>query len=129
MDQYGNPSWSGVHGVADASGNLAFDFYYMGLLPKENPNSPQDAILAFYGAAIFGRSLGGIAPSGWTCDHQLYGVQLDAGANPNPGIAMGSGNTLLDVRFAHRRLWPGAHGEPYSFRPNSYQHVRRGSFG
>jgi len=88
-DKNGNPSWTGIHGVADASSNLLFDYYYQGGISKENPNSPQDCVLRPYGATIFGRSLGGIAPSGWSCDHLPYTIDLDPGGNPNPGVPIG----------------------------------------
>jgi uncharacterized protein (TIGR03437 family) len=88
-DSTGNPSWTGVHGVADEAGNLLFDYYYAGTRARENPNSPQDCVLRQYGDTIFGRSLGGIAPSGWSCDQLPYTVELDPGPNPNPGVPIG----------------------------------------
>jgi hypothetical protein len=35
-----------------------------------------------YGDTIWGRSLGGVTPSGWTCEHLPYYAQMDNGYAP-----------------------------------------------
>src|ERR1035441_9945233 len=52
-------------------GRLLLDFHSFPLRPKEVADSPQKAILAVgYSDALYGRSNGGIAPSGWQCEHR-----------------------------------------------------------
>jgi hypothetical protein len=66
---------------------LLFDFHSFPLRIVEVPDQPQEGILkmgAFDG--IYGRSMGGISPSGWRCEHLPYLVELDNwGASPRPG--------------------------------------------
>jgi hypothetical protein len=80
---------NGVHGIADAAGNLALDYIYHGTRAKENPDSPQDCVLAGYRDTIYGKTRGGRAPQGWICERQLYSLQLDPGASPNAGVPIG----------------------------------------
>lgn len=87
VGQWDSPA--GVHGIVSADGYLALDYLYAPLRPKENPSSPQDATLARWQDNIFGRSVGGISPNGWTCEHSPYSVSLDPGALPNPGVPIG----------------------------------------
>jgi hypothetical protein len=59
-------------------GRLLFDFHALPLRIKEIPGKPHGAELAVgHLDAIYGRSMGGIAPSGWTCDHLPYLVDID----------------------------------------------------
>ncbi len=59
-------------------GRLLLDSHAFPLRPKEVADSPQKAILAVgYADAIYGRSHGGIAPSGWKCEHLPYLVEFD----------------------------------------------------
>ncbi len=59
-------------------GRLLLDFHAFPLRPKEVADSPQKAILAVgYLDAFYGRSHGGIAPSGWKCEHLPYLVEFD----------------------------------------------------
>jgi hypothetical protein len=59
-------------------GRLLLDFHAFPLRPKEVADSPQKAILAAgYLDAFYGRSHGGIAPSGWKCEHLPYLVEFD----------------------------------------------------
>ena len=68
-------------------GKLLLDFHSFPLRPKEVTDSPQKAILAVgYSDAIYGRSKGGVAPSGWKCEHLPYLVEFDNfGATRTPG--------------------------------------------
>jgi hypothetical protein len=66
---------------------LLFDFHSFPLRIVEVPERPQEGALKM-GAfdAIYGRSKGGIAPSGWKCEHLPYLVELDNwGVSNRPG--------------------------------------------
>jgi hypothetical protein len=68
-------------------GNLLFDFHSFPLRIVEVPEKPQEGILKM-GAfdSIYGRSMGGVSPSGWRCDHLPYLVELDNwGVSGTPG--------------------------------------------
>jgi hypothetical protein len=60
------------------NGKLLLDFHAFPLRPKEVSGSEQEAMLemGFYDS-IYGRSKGGITPSGWTCEHLPYLVEVD----------------------------------------------------
>ena len=59
-------------------GKLLLDFHSFPLRPKEVGDSPQKAVLEMgFFDSIYGRSKGGIAPSGWKCDHLPYLVEYD----------------------------------------------------
>lgn len=68
-------------------GRLLLDFHSFPLRPKEVAGAPQKAELAVgYSDGLYGRSNGGIAPSGWKCEHLPYLVEFDNfGGTPNPG--------------------------------------------
>jgi hypothetical protein len=68
-------------------GRLLLDFHSFPLRPKEVADTPQKAILQIgYSDGLYRRSKGGIAPSGWTCEHLPYLVEFDNfGGNRNPG--------------------------------------------
>ena len=68
-------------------GKLLLDFHSFPLRPKEVPDSPGKAVLAVgYSDGIYGRSNGGVAPSGWRCDHLPYLVEFDNfGGQRTPG--------------------------------------------
>lgn len=66
-----------THGMA-VNGNLLFDFHMFPLRPKEVVGSPYDAVLEMgHLDSIYGNSLGGTSPSGWTCDALPYAVEVD----------------------------------------------------
>jgi hypothetical protein len=82
------------------NGNLLLDFHAFPLRIKEKPNSstaakaapadaakPQEAILEVgHSDSLFGRSKGGVTPSGWKCEHLPYLVELDNyGVSGKPG--------------------------------------------
>ncbi len=66
---------------------LLLDFHSFPLRIKEVPQHPQEGILEVgFTDAIYGRSRGGIAPSGWKCDHLPYLVEIDNwGGSDRPG--------------------------------------------
>jgi hypothetical protein len=68
---------------------LLLDFHSFPLRPKEVADSPGMAELAVgYSDGIYGRSSGGIAPSGWHCEHLPYLVEFDNfGGTRTPGQA------------------------------------------
>jgi hypothetical protein len=68
-------------------GRLLMDFHSFPLRIMELPDQPQHAILKVgFSDGIYGRSKGGITPSGWTCDHLPYLVEIDNwGASQQPG--------------------------------------------
>jgi hypothetical protein len=72
-------------------GRLLFDFHSFPLRIKEVPGQPQKAVLEKgYLDSLFGRSRGGITPSGWRCDSLPYLVELDnwgsSGKGGEPGM-------------------------------------------
>jgi hypothetical protein len=78
------PSGGMLHGE-----RLLFDFHSFPLRIVEVPDRPQEGVLKM-GAfdSIYGRSVGGIAPSGWRCEHLPYLVELDNwGVSNRPGPA------------------------------------------
>ena len=66
-----------THGEVQ-NGHLLFDFHSFPLRIDEVEGTPQQAILARHGAGkIYGRSKGGITPSGWPCKSLPYLVEFD----------------------------------------------------
>lgn len=75
-----------------ADGRLLFDFHSFPLRIKEVADQPQKGILEKgYLDSIFGRSKGGISPSGWKCENLPYLVELDnwgsSGKAGQPGLS------------------------------------------
>ena len=68
-------------------GKLLFDFHAFPLRIEELPDKPQHAQLRVgYTDAIYGRSKGGLAPSGWRCEHLPFLVEFDNyGSSRQPG--------------------------------------------
>jgi hypothetical protein len=69
-------------------GKLLLDFHSFPLRIVESPDRPQGGILKVGGYAdnIYRRSRGGLTPSGWTCEHLPYLVEIDNwGASKKPG--------------------------------------------
>ncbi len=68
-------------------GKLLMDVHAFPLRIMETPDKPEEAVLKVgYTDALYGRSKGGITPSGWACDHLPYLVELDNyGASKQPG--------------------------------------------
>ncbi len=67
--------------------HLLFDFHSFPLRIVEVTGRPQEGVLQVGAVdSIYGRSTGGITPSGWRCDHLPYLVELDNwGASDRPG--------------------------------------------
>ena len=75
-----------THGLA-VGGDLLFDFHSYPLRPKEVCSIPQHAVLqAGFIDSIYGKSLGGRTPSGWTCDSLPYLLEFDNSGVSNPGV-------------------------------------------
>lgn len=73
-------------GGAVEGGKLLPDYHSMTMRPKDVVGSPQKCILEMgYGDTMWGRSKGGLTPSGWTCEHLPYLVELDNGYSPGKG--------------------------------------------
>jgi hypothetical protein len=74
-------------------GKLLLDFHSFPLRIIEVPDKPQEAVLKLgFSDGIYGRSKGGLAPSGWACDHLPYLVEIDNwGASRQPGEAGAGG--------------------------------------
>ena len=74
-------------------GKLLLDFHSFPLRIKEVPDKPQEAVLEVgFSDSIYGRSKGGVTPSGWKCEHLPYLVELDNwGASRRPGEAKAGG--------------------------------------
>jgi hypothetical protein len=74
-------------------GKLLLDFHAFPLRIKEVIEKPKDGVLEMgYSDGLYGRSRGGVTPSGWSCAHLPYLVEFDNyGASRSPGEAkMGS---------------------------------------
>ena len=66
-----------THGIVE-NGRLLFDFHSFPLRIEETRGKPTQAHLVRHGAGrIFGRSKGGITPSGWSCESLPYLVEFD----------------------------------------------------
>ena len=70
-------------------GRLLFDFHSFPLRIEELPDQPREARLRVgYTDALYGRSRGGLTPSGWRCEHLPYLVEFDNyGRSRQPGAA------------------------------------------
>jgi hypothetical protein len=70
-------------------GKLLFDFHTFPLRIEELPDKPKQAQLRVgHTDALYGRSKGGITPSGWRCEHLPYLVEFDNyGRSRQPGAA------------------------------------------
>jgi len=74
-------------------GQLLMDFHSFPLRIMEVPEKPQEAILKVgFSDGIYGRSKGGMSPSGWKCEHLPYLVEIDNwGVSRTPGQAKAGG--------------------------------------
>jgi hypothetical protein len=68
-------------------GKLLLDFHSFPLRIMEVPDKPQEAVLKVgFSDGIYGKSKGGVAPSGWLCEHLPYLVEIDNwGVSRRPG--------------------------------------------
>ena len=66
-----------THGIS-REGKLLLDLHSFPLRIRDVVERPEEGVLeAGFTDAIFGKSMGGVAPSGWSCDHLPYIVELD----------------------------------------------------
>ncbi|MEM1057937.1 MAG: hypothetical protein AAGK14_01705 [Verrucomicrobiota bacterium] len=74
-------------GVALADGRLLFDFHSYPMYPRQLKDQPQHCdLVAGHRQAVYGRSLGGTAPSGWACEHLPMLIEFDNwGPSGRPG--------------------------------------------
>jgi hypothetical protein len=84
-----------LSGIA-INGQLLFDFVSYPLRPKEVLAEPQKATLEkSYIDAMYGRTIGGMTPSGWSCDRSLYLLEFDNnGISDHPNVADHKSNTV-----------------------------------
>jgi len=77
------------HGGIAVNGQLLFDFVSFPLRLKEIPDKPQEVKLELgYLDGIYGKTIGGITPSGWPCERSLYLVEFDNfGISKHPDMA------------------------------------------
>jgi hypothetical protein len=77
------------HGGLVREGKLLLDFHSFPLRIEEVADHPRQGRLSVgYTDALYGRSKGGITPSGWTCEHLPYLVEFDNyGRSRQPGQA------------------------------------------
>jgi hypothetical protein len=67
-------------------GKLLFDFHSFPLRIAEVPDQPHKGVLKVgYSDSIFNKSKGGMAPSGWPCEHLPYLVEFDNFGRRNLG--------------------------------------------
>jgi len=67
-------------------GKLLFDFHSFPLRIVEVAEQPYQGVLKVgYADSIFRKSKGGLAPSGWKCEHLPYLVEFDNFGRRNPG--------------------------------------------
>ena len=68
-------------------GKLLFDFVSFPMRPREVMSTPQNATLQKnYLDAIYGKTKGGVTPSGWSCDRCPYIIEFDNfGISSHPG--------------------------------------------
>jgi hypothetical protein len=71
------------------NGHLLFDFGSFPLRLKQIEDQPEKGQMQkFYYDAVYGRTVGGITPSGWSCIASPYIVEFDnTGISDHPGVA------------------------------------------
>lgn len=73
-------------GVITEGNKLLFDFHSFPLRLEEVDAEPYKAVLKMgYMDSLYGKSKGGITPSGWSCEHLPYVVEFDNFGFKNPG--------------------------------------------
>jgi hypothetical protein len=96
-------------------GRLLLDFHSFPLRPAEVANSAGKAVLAIgYSDAIYGRSKGGVSPSGWACEHLPYLVEFDNfGGTRTPGQASQASRPSIFTWGYDEITWFAQQPEPY----------------
>jgi hypothetical protein len=74
-------------------GKLLLDFHSFPLRIMEVPDKPQEAVLKVgFSDGIYGKSKGGVTPSGWKCEHLPWLAEIDNwGVSRTPGQAKAGG--------------------------------------
>lgn len=99
-------------GGITVNGKLLFDFVSFPLRLKEVPGYPQKSELKkFYLDAIYGKTKGGITPSGWDCENSPYIVEFD-----NYGISEHPGSWNLNDHF----VWGYDEISWFAIQPEDY---------
>jgi hypothetical protein len=81
-----------THGLVTDGDKLLFDLHAYPLRIRDIPDRPQEGELAVgYVDSLFGRSLGGLTPSGWRCESLPYIVEFD-----NWGVSDAPGTHVAD---------------------------------
>ena len=80
------------HGLV-RDGKLLLDAHSFPLRIEEIPDKPHEAQLRVgFADSLYGRSKGGVTPSGWTCEHLPYLVEFDNyGRSRQPGQSRNGG--------------------------------------
>jgi hypothetical protein len=92
---------SQLQGIVE-DGKLLLDYHNMVMRPKDVIGKPEECILEIgYGDTIWGRSKGGVSPSGWACEHLPFQAELDNGYSPgkahqNIGLPYAWGRIEID---------------------------------
>jgi hypothetical protein len=96
-------------------GKLLLDFHSFPLRPKEVADSPQKAILEVgHSDSLYGRSNGGVTPSGWKCEHLPYLVEFDNfGGTRTPGQASQAHGPSIFTWGYDEITWLAQQPEPY----------------
>jgi hypothetical protein len=102
-------------GGPSIDGKLLLDVHAFPSRPKEVAGSPEKAVLeGGYLYSFYGRSNGGIAPSGWKCEHLPYLVELDNwGASGRGGQASQTPKPSIWVWGYDEMSWFARQPEPY----------------
>ncbi|CAN5376503.1 hypothetical protein BH10PLA1_BH10PLA1_17490 [soil metagenome] len=97
-----------THGVAIDDGRLLFDFHSYPQHITDDVAHPQHGTLELnFRHSIFGKSLGGVSPNGWRCEHLPFIVEFDNwGRSGKPGQHLGTPNWVWGYDeicwFAHQ---------------------------
>jgi len=97
-----------THGVATDDGRLLFDFHSYPQHIKDDVEHPQHGTLELnFRHSIYGKSLGGVTPNGWSCEHLPFIVEFDNwGRSGKPGQHLGTPNWVWGYDeicwFAHQ---------------------------
>ena len=83
-----------THGIRLDDGRLLFDFHSYPQHIKDVVDQPGHGVLEIgFRHAIYGKSLGGITPSGWSCEHLPFLVEFDNwGSSGKAGQHLGTPN-------------------------------------
>jgi hypothetical protein len=81
-----SPGRNGGQGGYIEGGKLMFDCHAFPLRIAEVTGQPYKGVLKIgYSDALFRKSMGGVTPSGWSCEHLPYMVEFDNFGSRNPG--------------------------------------------